>query len=126
MWGNSQQTLQVTTTETNTVNQAERRGPKITLWCTVVTDRITATVFFKNTTTSEMCVEQIHLRRHFCPATTVPLQIRHGNFECSKKMYQRFEGKVWQQNWWFQLPVTDLSRSGGWQIKSLQIKSSHI
>jgi len=54
MWGNSQQTLQATTTETNTVNQAERRGSKITLWCTVGTDRITVTVFFKNTTTSEM------------------------------------------------------------------------
>lgn len=126
MWGNSQQILQAITTETNTVNQAERRGSKITLWCSVATDRITVTVFFKNTTTSEKCAKQIELRRHFWPATTVPLQTRRGNCECSKKMYQRSERKVWQQNWWYQLPVTDLSRSGGSQIKSLQIKPSHI
>jgi hypothetical protein len=59
MWGNSQQTLQATKAETNAVNEAERRGSKMTLWCSVGTDRITVTVFFKNTTTSEMCVEQI-------------------------------------------------------------------
>jgi hypothetical protein len=57
--------MQATTTEANTVNQAERRGSKITLWCSVATDRITVTVFFKNTTTSETCVKQIQLRRHF-------------------------------------------------------------
>jgi len=33
--------------------------------------------------------------------------------------------KVWQQNCSYQLPVTDLGKSGGSQIKSLQIKTPH-